>query len=246
MFYPSEGKRAVRVDGSLVVYVWDESLQVQDRRPSRKYVFKANDLQNHHSKSKIGESYSFWIPWDDTGGAQKELTLVARFVGTNGAEITSAPSKVILAGAVPLPVRNTVGGDAESGPIADGVQQVSFELKSEQRQQRKPYPGLNTSEIHLTQGFTERNLSRQAQAFTSDELLGNTTTQEVRENPDAVTSADQEATLTPPGVPIEPPEDRSLRFQDRVRTSREAQRSVGRALTERYQSESRTAVWEKD
>ena len=251
MFYPAEGKRAVRVDGSLVVYAWDESKQVEDRRPDRKYVFRANDLQKHYSKSKIGDSYSFWIPWDDAGGAHKELTLVARFVGRNGAEVTSAPAKVILAGAVPLPARMA------SGESANGVQQVSYETSTPKREKHKPHPGLNTSEIHLTPGFAERNLNHQSEAFTPDDLFSNTSRQDVGENyrmtstaqkgvPDVLPPSGQEVFPTPPSALTAPPADRSLRFRDRVRTSRAAQRSVGRDLSERYQSESRTAVWEKD
>jgi len=261
MFYPSEGKRAVRVDGSLVVYAWDESQQAQDRRPSRKYVFRANDLQKHYSQSKIGDSYSFWIPWDDAGGSQEELTLVARFVGRNGAEVTSAPSKVILAGAVPLPERmaseKKANGDRASGANAHGVQQVSYETSAPKEEKRKPYPGLNTSEIHLTSGFTERNLISRSQAYTSNELFRGAAGQNANEDPymtstaqksvpHVVTPSDQKLILTPPAAITEPPADRSLRFRDRVRTSREAQRSVGRALSERYQSEPRTAAWEKD
>ncbi len=261
MFYPSEGKRAVRVDGSLAVYVWDDSQQADDRKPNRKYVFKAEDLQKHYSKSKVGDSYSFWIPWDDVGGAQKELTVVARFVGSNGAETTSAPAKVILAGAVPLPERlasrKITNGESASDTNADGVRQVSFETSTAKHEKRKSYPGLATSEIHLTPGFIERNLNNPAKEFTGDELLLDAARQDVgdishmistEQNAvrNRVPAADQETILTPPAALTAPPADRSLRFQDRVRASRESQRSVGRALSERYQSKPRTALREND
>ena len=251
LFYPSEGKRAVRVDGTLVVYAWDESQQAEDRKPDRKYVFTAKDLQKHYSESKIGDSYSFWIPWDDAGGSQKELTLVARFVGRNGAEVISAPAKVILAGAVPLPARMA------SGKTAGRVQQVAYENSTPKREKRKQHPGLNTSEIYLTPGFAERNINNHPQAFTSDELFRAAPRQRVevksdmtlpaqKAAPHVVTPSDQEVILMPHTELTAPPEDRSLRFQDRVRTSRAAQRSVGRDLSERYQSEPRTVAWEKD
>jgi len=251
MFYPPAGKRAIRVDGSLVVYAWDETKQQEDRRPDRKYVFRADDLQKHYSKSKIGDSYSFWIPWDDAGGAHKELTLVARFIGRNGAEVTSAPAKVILAGAVPLPERPA------PGKTTGGVQQVSYETVAPKREKQKAYPGLNTTEIHLTPGFTDRNLGNH-QAFTPDGLFSSATSQDVAGNdggtataqvatPDVLTTSDQQVSSPLPAAALTaPPEDRSLRFQDRVRTSREAQRSFGRVLSERYRTEPRTAVWEKD
>jgi len=67
LFYGADEKTAIQVDGTLIVYAWDDSTESQDRKPDRKYVFEADHLQDHYSKSKIGHSYSFWIPWDNAG-----------------------------------------------------------------------------------------------------------------------------------------------------------------------------------
>jgi hypothetical protein len=272
MFYAGDGKRAVRVDGSLVVYVWDDSREDKQRKPDRKYVFTVDDFQKHYSKSTIGESYSFWIPWDETGGPQTELTLVVRFVGRDGAELTSSPARVILPGLVPEPARlqndrldrdRTADSQPAAGRSADGVQQAGYEEPAEQRDvtasPRKT--SLTTAEIPLTDGFLERNMSNRAAPYSAESLFeapvemprepegsafeqGADADDSINAGSDARDPADssrsgQAAAGLSPG-------DRSLRFQHRVRTSRAAQRSVGRALSERYQSASRLAPWERD
>jgi hypothetical protein len=273
MFYSGDGKRSVRVDGSLAVYVWDDSTEREDRKPVRKYVFRADDLQDHYSTSTIGDSYSFWLPWDETGGEQKELTLIARFIGRNGAEITSTPSLVILPGVLPLPPKAVDVATPDSSldlKNAGSIQQVVFETTEESDDQddareqpaRKP---LMTSDIPLTSGFLQRNMRPDSgRTFTSQQLFGQPAVSDEGKqngNPPAErqpTSAGHsvwdsqadtldDARREAPRVQTitAPPVDHSLRFRHRVRTSRESRRSAGRALSERYQSNPRRAPWEK-
>jgi hypothetical protein len=98
MFYGLDKHKAVRSQGTLVVYAWDDSQGMQERSPDRKFVFPAEDLQQHYSQSRLGHSYSFWLPWDAAGGQLTHLTLITRFVSTDGAELTSAPAHVVLPG----------------------------------------------------------------------------------------------------------------------------------------------------
>jgi hypothetical protein len=98
MFYGPDKHKAVRTQGTLVIYAWDDSEGMQERSPDRKFVFPAEDLQRHYSQSRLGHSYSFWLPWDAAGGQLTHLTLIARFVSTDGAELTSAPAHVVLPG----------------------------------------------------------------------------------------------------------------------------------------------------
>ncbi|MEZ6131029.1 MAG: hypothetical protein R3C59_20350 [Planctomycetaceae bacterium] len=275
MFYAGDGKRAVRVDGSLVVYVWNDSENEEQRKPDRKYVFPAEDLQKHYSTSPVGESYSFWIPWDGTGGEQTRLTLVARFVGRNGAEITSTPGKVILPGRVPELAkkeqrRDDTDREVKTAALNDsrssGIQQVMFEDQTITSKNHSPVRTLTTAEIPLTDGFLKRNMQG-PQAFTPDELFD---TNDVTASQRNLREASADSQL-PSGLETailqaadsnqnrfdsksssenidfnSLPEDRSLQFQHRVQTRRAAQRSVGRALSERYQSESRTSPWDRD
>lgn len=98
MFYGVDKHKAVRPQGTLVVYAWDDSQGMQERSPDRKFVFPTEDLPRHYSQSRLGHSYSFWLPWDAAGGQLTHLTLITRFISTDGAELTSAPAHVVLPG----------------------------------------------------------------------------------------------------------------------------------------------------
>lgn len=262
MFYAGDGKKAVQVDGSLIVYVWDDSSDDKQQKPNRKYVFPAEDVQKHYSSSTIGDSYSFWIPWDETGGEQTELTLVARFIGRNGAEVTSAPGKVILPGEVPEVAGKETQRRSQRSETwhtelkGSEIQQVGFEQTSTVTK-NPTRESMTTASIPLTDGFLERNLHR-PDAYSSDELFKlepdhrDTVEQDQRRAVDQPENHanekhfdSQNVTDSIKDVNSAPP-DGSLRFRHRVRTSREAQRSVDHALSERYRSESRRAPWERD
>ena len=305
MFYGPDGKQSVRVDGSVIIYAWDDSHENLQRKPDRKFVFTSDDLQNHYSASKIGHSYSFWVPWDAAGGPRRQLTLLTRFVGRNGAEVTSTPAKVILPGDVPMP--HEIAQQEEksareksksgtfhahrqtgSGTQEKTIQQAAYvvpaddadSLFADEPQQQQLSP-IRTHEINLTSGFLQRNLN--GPALPHDDLFGDAgssqTTQSTRSElsrsdsgandgslfsvsdtePHTLASkavrstnrnhpADEESTsatkilLQPPG--------RSLRFQDRVRKSRNLnhsrQSSRHSAGNGRFRSSTRTPPWEND
>lgn len=99
VFYQEGRTLPVRVDGSIVVYAWDDTeSKALSKVPDRKYVITAEELPEHFSESRIGPSYSIWIPWDEAGGAHRKITLVTRFVGTNGAEVVSEAIDAVLPG----------------------------------------------------------------------------------------------------------------------------------------------------
>ena len=98
MFYGEDKHKAILVDGTLVVYAWDDSKGSMERTPDRKYVFPSDKLQTHYSQSRLGHSYSFWVPWDAAGGPLQHLTLISRFVSNDGTELTAAPAHVVLQG----------------------------------------------------------------------------------------------------------------------------------------------------
>lgn len=100
MFYAREDAKPVEVKGSLVVYAFDETdRDPRNVRPERKYVFSEEEFAKHHSESKIGHSYSVWLPWDRIGGTQAEISLVVRFTPKEGGMIASAQQTVLLPGA---------------------------------------------------------------------------------------------------------------------------------------------------
>jgi hypothetical protein len=90
MFYEKDEKDPVKIDGQLVVYAFDETERdPTDNKPTRRYVFPAEQMSLHMSKSDLGASYSFWLPWDEAGGPKTEVGLICRFEPKDGAVVTS-------------------------------------------------------------------------------------------------------------------------------------------------------------
>ena len=102
MFYEGKNEEPIKVDGTLVVYAFDETNRdANNARPDRKYVFTPQQLPLHYSKSKVGHSYSVWMPWDEVGGVQKEITLIVRFQPKEEAPVAiSDPCRQLLPGRV--------------------------------------------------------------------------------------------------------------------------------------------------
>jgi hypothetical protein len=104
VYFYNAADEPVRVDGELVVYAFNDSgsddSQTADkpRTPERKYVFRASELQQHFSQTKIGPSYSVWVPWDEVGGEQVNVSLLPMFKPVDGQIINSGQSLAILPG----------------------------------------------------------------------------------------------------------------------------------------------------
>jgi hypothetical protein len=87
MFYGKKEQKPILVDGQLVVYAFDEmGRAVTDNKPTRRYVFPPDQLPLHMSMSELGASYSFFLPWDEVGGPQTEVSLICRFEPKGGAQ----------------------------------------------------------------------------------------------------------------------------------------------------------------
>lgn len=98
VFYAEANGEPIRVDGKLTIYVFPDEPGTDGAVPERKFVFGADELQRHYSKSSLGDSYSVWLPWDVVGGPSRQLTLIARFDGANGGTVMSEPAKKMLPG----------------------------------------------------------------------------------------------------------------------------------------------------
>jgi hypothetical protein len=99
MFYEKEEKNPIIIDGQLVIYAFDETKRdPADNKPTRRYVFPPDQMPVHMSKSEMGASYSFWLPWDEVGGPKTEVSLICRFEPTGGGVISSEQTRHILPG----------------------------------------------------------------------------------------------------------------------------------------------------
>lgn len=102
MFYDKDDKKPIQVEGKLVVFAFDEMDRTRPAEvPDRKYVFTSENLTKHYSKSSLGDSYSFWIPWDEVGGQQKTISLIARFTPKSGGVLMSKQTRHLLPGKKP-------------------------------------------------------------------------------------------------------------------------------------------------
>ena len=128
MFYEGKKEKPVKAEGNLVIYAFDETGRGPAKsRPDRKYVFTADQIPLHYSKSQIGHSYSVWVPWDAIGGEQKEISLIVRFEPKEGAAVTGEQSRQLLPGRSPTQeVAGKTGGPKyPSGLSGAGVPPAS-------------------------------------------------------------------------------------------------------------------------
>jgi hypothetical protein len=120
LFYDKEGKNPILVDGQLVVYAFDETnRQATDNKPTRRYVFPADQMSIHMSKCDMGVSYSFWLPWDEAGGPKTEVSLICRFEPKGGAVVTGEQTKHLLPGTAAL--TGSTAGAPKPPKVPEGV-----------------------------------------------------------------------------------------------------------------------------
>ncbi len=97
-FYNAENK-PVRVEGKLVVYAYDDSSEDERHlNAQRKFEFREEDLPKHYSESELGPSYSVWLPWDELGGEQMELSLLPVFITKSGRTVAGQHALSVLPG----------------------------------------------------------------------------------------------------------------------------------------------------
>ncbi len=126
LYFYDDKSKAVPVDGSLVVYAFDDSRGGVTRQPDKKFVFKAEDFVRHADETQLGQSYSVWLPWDALGGERTQVTLIPLFTSTTGDVLAGQQSKHVLQGREPL----SATGMAQTSYDA-GVRPASYAATSE-------------------------------------------------------------------------------------------------------------------
>lgn len=97
-YFHNARNEPVKVDGTLTIYGYDDAEGETSGRADRKFVFESGTFQQHHSASGLGDSYSFWVPWDEVGGFEKTITLIPVFRSADGKIPESQPSTLRLPG----------------------------------------------------------------------------------------------------------------------------------------------------
>lgn len=166
-FY-DETQKPVRVQGGLTIYGYDDVRHgdIDNERPDRKFVFEAENLQSHYSLSKLGHSYSFWIPWDRAGGEQKEITLAPFFRTGTGQLIMSEQSKHLLMGVAKKDENQYPAPQYQPSPsdqVMPEVAQIHFQRNAGSALPQMQHQGpqqqvsqLNTTTIELPSTMKER------------------------------------------------------------------------------------------
>jgi hypothetical protein len=159
-FYADDDADPIKVDGAVIVYTFDAGDQAQqDVAPEKKFVFTAEDLHKHYSRCSLGNSYSFWIPWDKVGGPTRHISLVVRFEGSSGAVVLSDPSQKLLPG-VAQQLADAVSVESSK----ETVKQVVYDEPDETTQ-------LDTQTINVPPSFSKRwRGARQTQHQTAEEM----------------------------------------------------------------------------
>lgn len=138
-FYGEEAKKPVAVKGDIIVYAFDANDETRMPVPEKKFVFTAEHLEKHFSKTQLGPSYSLWIPWDEVGGAPRQLSLVTRYEGADGAVVVSEPARKLLPGVPEEAREGALAKDASGKKTADGkVVPASFESETEANGEAAP------------------------------------------------------------------------------------------------------------
>jgi hypothetical protein len=164
-FFDEDDKDAVRVEGTLTVYAFDAERDTE--KPIRKYVFLPDQIEQHQSESSLGRSYSFWLPWDDVGGPQRKLSLIARFESAEGPSVMSDPAKVVLPG---------TSSDGQPARRAEGaVRQASANISdplqgnpAKSLQQTGASANMRTFEIDVPRKFLRHTREATEQALSED------------------------------------------------------------------------------
>ena len=136
LFFGSESDEPIRVAGQLVVYAFDETdRQPHETHPTRRYIYPADQFARLESRTKLGASYSVWVPWDKVGGEQKHISLIARFEPTGGPLLLGEQTKHLLPGA----------GMPDTGPDKYNVQLASHQTETATpTAETKPAPTAST------------------------------------------------------------------------------------------------------
>lgn len=119
--YFYDGKhRAVRVDGSVSVFLFDDTKSDQEglkQEATKKVFFSAEEVAASYSPSEFGPSYSLWVPWDEVGGERKQLNVIPVFTNRSGQMLVGKQARHLLPGSDPI--------DGQSAQVTE-IAQASF------------------------------------------------------------------------------------------------------------------------
>ena len=169
-FYNEDKKRrAIKVDGSMTVFVFDGDQKDPARaKPIKVFKFNPETLDKHYSfKKPLGHGYDFFMPFDAVDGEEKTLCVIARFDDTlEGTLVIAQPVNVLLKGSrSESPIQSMM---AQTELLPDGIKQVSHMAPTKIP---KPEGARNISTISLNDHLTRRLAQAPPQVWTPPTAL---------------------------------------------------------------------------
>ncbi len=119
-YFHNARNEPIKVDGTLTIYGYDDDDGETSGQANRKFVFDTKTFQQHHSASGFGDSYSFWVPWDEVGGFEKTITLIPVFKSADGKIPESQPATLRLPGK-----KREIAASAQDSLYGPGTQVIS-------------------------------------------------------------------------------------------------------------------------
>ncbi|MEE2685739.1 MAG: hypothetical protein VYB09_05465 [Planctomycetota bacterium] len=141
LFFYDKKNRPTEVDGRLAVFAFDDSDSATPgwspkKKADRKFVFTEEQLPGHLGISKVGASYSIWIPWQELGESQKTVSLIPILTGGEGLRVVGPPTKNVLPGKSSRNEQGRVTADPNGPPVvfpnADDLRQLMREARNRQ------------------------------------------------------------------------------------------------------------------
>ncbi|MCA9194914.1 MAG: hypothetical protein KDB03_24250 [Planctomycetales bacterium] len=146
IYFYNDRSQAIAVEGELFVYGWEEKsilLGTPKAEADKTFGFTSEQFTEHYSPTDLGASYSVWIPWDEAGGIQKEITIIPVFKMADGRAVQGSPSKLVLEGKSPL------------DPGFLQAQQVSYKSSTQPTNLLGTLRPENVSKVPMATGTTE-------------------------------------------------------------------------------------------
>lgn len=162
-FYNAENQ-PIPVEGQLIVYAYDDTKPVatQNRQPDRKFAFTPEQFTEHYSASTLGASYSIWIPWDEAGGDQKNISLLPVFTSASGQVVMGQQALNVLPGKQTelarkrFAPRAPIANAPTSQPAADIQPAGHYQSSMPEGLPPETRPRMNTTTIELPSSMQKR------------------------------------------------------------------------------------------
>ena len=98
IYFHDHQENPLIVDGELIVYGFNEGRLKKHGKPEKRFVFSSEELAKYLRMSTAGASYNIWLPWDELGGVEKKVSLIAFFKDASGKVVQGSSINAVLPG----------------------------------------------------------------------------------------------------------------------------------------------------